>query len=237
MPAQVVPKAPGIFIRRYSIVGKYTNEPGSRFVKHVALIRDEGLTSHGTEVPVWDMRPPLVAGTISASRTQQDAKCPAHVVGWLSLTSDDRDGMTDWLAEVDKQERPNTSWGLAEQYTVSLSPEDQWHRDEKGVRLYRRFSCVSFVLAAYLEGAGINLLEMSDPENLPAVRLDTVVRAYGEHLRRLNRVRAEVGLPGPGPWRNLLAGYIYHAMDRPDQSIRSVPYTVPSEAAGNFPMQ
>ena len=140
MPAQVVPPAPGISVPRYSVVGKYPNETGSRFVEHVGLIRDEGPTSYGTEVPVWDMRPPLVAGTISASRTQQDTTCPAHVVGWLSLISDEREGITDWLAEVDKQDRPNTRSGLTEQYTVSLRPEDQWHRDEKGVPLYRRFS-------------------------------------------------------------------------------------------------
>ena len=83
--------------------------------------------------------------------TQQDAKCQAHVVGWLSLTSDEREGITDWLAEVNKRVRPNTMAGLAEQYTVSLPPDEQWRRDEKGVRLYRRFSCVSFVLAAYLD--------------------------------------------------------------------------------------
>jgi len=236
VPAQVVPEAPGISVPRYSVVGKYTSEPGSRFVQHVGLTRDEGPTSHGTEVPVWDMRPPLVAGTISASKTQQDATCPAHVVGWLSLTSDEREGITDWLAEVDKQVRPNTRSGLAEQYTVSLRPEDQWHHDEKGVPLYRRFSCVSFVLAAYLDGAGINLVDTSNPETLPEVDLETVARAYGEHLRRLAHVRAEVGLPGAGPWRILLAGYVCHAMNRTDESIRIAPYTVPGAAEADFPM-
>ena len=44
---------------------------------------------------------------------------PGHVVGWLSLSADERDGITDWLAEVDKQLRPITGWGLVEQYTVT----------------------------------------------------------------------------------------------------------------------
>ncbi|MGO9470964.1 MAG: hypothetical protein ACLQVF_43280 [Isosphaeraceae bacterium] len=334
MPATVVPHAPGISVPRYSVVGKYTSEPGSnfvgfdvrlmsslqdksqiptegkgliivaavgnvlhfrifdvdgklvvdlddakltaqarqigdlrsqlvglwpphdliesekirlstavtsivgqsRFVQHVGLIQDEGLTIHGTEVPVWEMRPPLVAGLISAERTRQDARCPAHVVGWLSLSADERDGITDWLAEVDKQLRPITGWGLVEQYTVSLRSEDQWHRDEKQVSLYRRFSCVSFVLAAYLDGAGIDLVDTSNPESLPDVDLDTVTRAYGERLIRQGRVSAEVGLPGAGPWRILLAGYVCHAMNRPDESIRSVPYKVPGVAAADFPM-
>jgi hypothetical protein len=235
VPAQMVPKHPGMFVPRYSIVGRYPSEPGSRFVQHVALIRDEGAASHGAELAVWEMGPPLTAGTNSLSRIQKDATCAAHVVGWLSFTSDERDGITDWLAEIDKQLRPSTVSGLAEQYTVSLRPEDQWHRDEKQVPLYRRFSCVSFVLAAYLDGAGINLVDTSRPDLLPEVGLDTVARAYGEHLRRLERIRAQVGVPGDGPWRILLAGYLCHAMNRPDESIRSTPYQVPESATPEFP--
>jgi hypothetical protein len=235
VPAQVIPEAPGITVPRYSVVGKYTSESGSRFVEHVALIRDEGPASHGTELAVWQMGPPLVAGTISSGRNQQDARCPAHVVGWLSFTSDERDGITDWLAEIDKQLRPNTDRGLTEQYTVSLQPEDQWHCDEKEVPLYRRFSCVSFVLAAYLEGAAVNLIDTSSPEILPEVGLETVARAYGENLRRRDHVRTQVGVPGAGPWRILLAGYVCHAMNRPDALIRSTPYRVPCAAASDFP--
>jgi hypothetical protein len=201
LPAYIVPKAPGIPVPRYSIIGMYRDEPGSRFVRHVALIRDDGPASHGTEVPVWEMQPPLVAGPVSASRTKQDPKCPAHVVGWLSLNSDEREGMTDWLSEVDKQDRPYTWSGRVEQYTVSLRPEDQWHPDEKGVPLYRRFNCVSFVLAAYLVGAGISLIDTSDAEGLPEVDIGTVARAYGEYLRTHDRVRTDIGLPGKGPWR------------------------------------
>jgi len=187
------------------------------------------------EVRVWDMGPPLVAGAVSASKTENDPTCPAHVLGWLSLTSDEREGITDWLAEVDKQNRPITRLRLAEQYMVSLRPEDQWRRDEKGVRLFRRFSCVSFVLAAYLDGAGVDLLDSSEPENLPEVDLEAIAQAYGENLSRSERLRAEVGLPGAGPWRILLAGYVCHAMNRPDESIRSAPYAVRSIKAAEFP--
>jgi len=229
-------KGPPISVPRYSIVGMYRDEPSSRFVKHVALIRDEGPAVRGTEVPVWEMQPPLVAGPVSTCRARQDAKCPAHVVGWLSLTSDEREGITDWLSEVDKQDRPYTQSGRWEQYTVSLRPEDQWHADEKGVPLYRRFNCVSFVLAAYQDGAGISLIDTSKPEGLPEVDIETVVRAYGEPLRTHDRVRTEIGLPGHGPWRILLAGYVCHALDRPDASIRIATFTVPSLAATNFPM-
>ena len=105
---------------------------------------------------------------------------------------------------------------------MSLSPKDQWHQDEKGVPLYRRFNCVSFVLAAYLDGAGISLIDTSDPEGLPEVDIGTVARAYGEHLRTHDRVRTDIGLPGKGPWRILLAGYVCHAMNRPDGSIRTL---------------
>ena len=123
-----------------------------------------------------------------------------------------------------------------EQYTVSFLPEDQWHRDERQVPLYRRFSCVSFVIAAYLDGAGIDLIDTSSPEILPEVGLETVARAYGQHLRRLDRVRAQVGAPGAGPWHILLPGYVCHALDRPDESIRGNPYGVPGVSAADFPM-
>jgi hypothetical protein len=144
--------------------------------------------------------------------------------------------MTDWLSEVDKQDRPYTWSGRVEQYTVSLRPEDQWHSDEKGVPLYRRFNCVSFVLAAYLVGAGISLIDTSDAEGLPEVDIGTVARAYGEYLRTHDRVRTDIGLPGKGPWRILLAGYVCHAMNRADGLIRSASYTVPGVGAANFPM-
>ena len=235
MPAQIVPKTPGISVPRYSIVGKYTDEPESRFIQHVALVREEGPASHGSEVPVWHMQPPLVTGPISEGRTNQTAKCAAHVVGWLSLTSNERDGIEDWLAEMDKQARPASVRALLYQYTVALHPNDQWHSDENEVPLYRRFSCVTFVLSAYLEGAGINLIDMSNVDHVPEVDLETVVRAYGEAYRREGQRRTAVGLPGAGPWRIILAGYVFHAIDRPDESIRTVPYTVPSTAAASFP--
>src|SRR4051794_30214297 len=113
---------------------------------------------------------------------------------------------------------------------------NQWHRDERGVPLYRRFSCVGFFLGGLLGGGGIKLFRTSQPETLPEVDLEIVSRAYGEHLRRQEQRRMAVGLPGVGPWRILLAGYVFHSLRRPDHSIRSSPYRVTSVAEGNFPI-
>ena len=58
MPARIMPEAPGISIPKYSVVGKYTTEPGSKFAQHVALTRDESTASRGIALPVWEMGPP-----------------------------------------------------------------------------------------------------------------------------------------------------------------------------------
>ena len=171
-------------VARYAVVGTYTSNHESKFVRHVALVREDTFTRYGMAVPVWEMQPPLIAGPVSASRAPRAPECEAHLLAWLSLTTDERDGITDWLAEVDKQDRPMTPLGFLNQYTVSLAPEDQWHHDERDVPLFRRFNCVSFVLAAYMDGAGINVLNNLGFVDLPAVGLDVVARAFGEEYVR-----------------------------------------------------
>jgi hypothetical protein len=203
MPACVIPPEPGISFHQYGIVGSYAALPGSRFVCHVALTRAEGesVLTHGEDVRVWHMGPPLVADVASLGRSNTDPMHPAHVIGWLNLLPDEREGITDWLAEVGKEDRPFgllTKWAS---YTVSLDPEDQWKHDEKGSRQYRRFNCASFVLMAYLEGAGVSLLDTSGPASLPEVGWDIIGVQYGAQAQRLAGRRAEIGFPGNGPWR------------------------------------
>jgi hypothetical protein len=83
---------------------------------------------------------------------------------------------------------------------------------------------------------GISLIDTSAPEGLPEVDIETVARAYGEEVRTRDRLRTKIGLLDMGPWRILLAGYVCHAMNRPDESIRSASYTVPGVEAADFPM-
>jgi hypothetical protein len=234
MPAQVVAPAPGISLPQYAIVGTYS-APGDQFVRHVALLRDDGTLVYGASAPVWHMGPPLVADERSRAQSRSDPECEAHVVGWVSLTAEEREGMADWLAQVGKEDRPTDFRGLFDQYTVSLDPQDYWWRDERGVRQYRRFSCASFVLTAYGEGAGLPLLDLRDHSQLPPVGIEELARAYGEQVRTRPERRERIGLRADGPWQVVLAGYVMHALNRPDELIRKSAHRVSGLKEAAFP--
>jgi len=90
------------------------------------------------------------------------------------------------------------------------------------VRRYRRFSCAGFVLDAHRQ-VEINLLLVDEEalQALPEVDEQMLVLAYPDaNRRRLHRL----GVPGNGPWRIILAGYVFHALDRTSQQIRDRPY-------------
>ena len=229
MSAQAVPPHPGLSVVKYSIIGNYSDELSTRFVSHLAITREDGLVTFGAELPVWQMSPPLFAGA-------QESTSQAHVAAWLELTPDEREGIADWLAEVDKENRPATPSRkqIIDQYSVSIDPKDRWHYDEKKVPLYRKFSCVTFVLDAYDEGAGITLLDLSDPERLPPATLDQLTRVYPA-VQHGDRFRGKVGVEGDGPWHIPLPGHVCHAMTRPDEEIRTSPCLPQGAEAAVFP--
>jgi hypothetical protein len=107
-----------------------------------------------------------------------------------------------------------------------LIPPECWHTDERGVRLYRQFSCGGFILACYRDGAAITLIEVPPPVSWPKVSLDELVHAYGPEVHERATLRSRFGLVGDGPWPILLAGYVIHAFDRPDQELRTSPLIV-----------
>lgn len=234
LPALVVPDEPGVPLPRFAVIGTYDG-PNSTFVRHVALLREDSNVLHGLNVHVFHMGPPLVVGVRSQEQAGDAPTCGPHVGGWLSLTADEREGITDWLAEVDKEHRPIEPMGPWRTYIVD--PPERWHEDEKQVRLYRRFSCGGFVLACYRDGAGITLIEVPPPVAWPEVSLDQIVRVYGPEVRERERLRRSLGLPGDGPWSVLLAGYVIHAFDRPDNEIRTSAFSVtnPEHARFNGP--
>jgi hypothetical protein len=151
------------------------------------------------------------------------------VAGWLSLTADERDGIIDWLAEVDKEDRPGSIWR-----TYTVDPPECWSEDERGGRLYRRFSCGGFVLACYRDGAGITLIDATSPTDWPAVSLEEIARAYGSQVRDMETLRRRLGIPGEGLWPILLAGYLIHAFNRSDDEIRASAFTVSDPALARF---
>jgi hypothetical protein len=232
LPAQVIPDEPGIGLPRFAVIGTYDGE-NSTFVRHVALLQEEGSVSFGSEAPVFHMGPPLVVGARSEAQTGGESRCPSHVVGWLGLANDERDGIIDWLAEVEKEDRPSGSLRMWLSYTVD--PPECWRPDENGRRLYRRFSCGGFVLACYRDGAGIELINVTAPIGWPEISFDEIVRAYGPRIRKVREsLRQDLGIPGEGPWPILLAGYVIHAFNRSNDEIRTSALTVSDPALARF---
>jgi hypothetical protein len=231
LPAIVVSDELEVTIPRFSVIGTY-DEIDSKFVKHVSILAEEDRALFGVERRVLHMGPPLVVGALSRQNAGHEPVCPCHVAAWIGLTVDERDGIIDWLAEIDKESRPTGLFGEWKTYTVS--PPECWREDERGVRLYRRFSCGGFVLATYRDGAGITLIEVPPPVPWPDSSLDQIVQAYGPEVRERETLRRNLGMSGNGPWPVLLAGYVIHALDRPDHEIRTTPFAVTDPDLARF---
>jgi hypothetical protein len=220
-------------VPKFAIVGNYVEQTASSFVKHVALLRsEEELHYAASGVRVWHMGPPLVAGEIARTLVESDSTCVVHLIGVVDLDSYEVEGIETWLAEVDKEKRPY-GWGVAvHQYIVN--PPVKWHEGETGIRLYRRFSCVGFVLECY-RSVGIILIDESSHENVPEVALETVVSAYGPTLQS-DKLRLKMGLEGAGPWRIVLGGYLFHSLARTTDDIRRSPHIPISADEKDFPV-
>jgi len=195
-------------VARFDALAEYSKGARS-FVRHVALYDDEALElSDEQVVEVVHMGPPLsMVGRIKA-----------RAVGSVPLSTDEIKEVASWTVEIDDEyQREGANW--LRQYVI----DPPW-RDEidpnTGVRRYRRFSCAGFVLDAHNQ-VGIPLLVI-DKEKLPEVNEATLELAYPDH--RFRRLREELGLPGHGPWRIVLAGYVLHALNRTSEEIRRKPY-------------
>ena len=222
----------------YSIVGVYSERPEAEFVRHVAILAEDTQLEFGRPAAVFHMGPPLVAGERSRKTPGAKPECPAHLAGSVPLDLDDNEGIKDWLAEVDKQRMPENPF---KRYVVK--PHADWYRaPETGRRLYRRFSCAGFVLECY-RYIGVVLVNTAE-QDLPDVSFAMLVRAYPvldreEALQKLTGLtRDDLGVPGEGPWRIVLAGYVFHALDRvTEEEPRPAAYSPDSVADAHFPRQ
>lgn len=222
-----------------TVVGVYAGDNGNRFVRHVALLASETDVSANAEVAVLHMGPPIVAGAESASAPNAARTVHVHIVGDLALTIAERNAMKNWCAKVDKQRRPRQ---VFQQYVVK--PPMKWERSEIGRKLFQRFSCVGFVLECY-SAAGIDVIDSEaefpevDEQILRSAYPD-IVRVEGMDKRVQNRLgfrgRADLGVPGNGPWRIALAGYVFHSLDRAStDSPRPEPFSPASISAAYYP--
>ena len=88
--------------------------------------------------------------------------------------------------------------------------------------IYRRFSCVGFVIEAY-RAAGIDLL-ITDENDLPLISYQELRRVYPLLGRLATNRRKQFGIVGDGPFRIVLPGYLFHSLTRTYGVIRRKPY-------------
>ncbi|MBN2476360.1 MAG: hypothetical protein JXB62_17235 [Pirellulales bacterium] len=155
----------------------------------------------------------------------------------MLLDLDDREGIEDWLAEVDTEPPPENPF---KRYVVR--PHCDWQTaPETGRRLYRRFSCAGFVVECY-RSVGINLVNTREAD-LPDVEYAMIKHAYPQVKDRANVQEAmggltldDLGLGGDGPWQVVLAGYVFHALDEiSDENPRAAPHAPASTAEAYYP--
>lgn len=227
MPVTIVQSAPPVALPMFAIVGQYERE--SRFVRHVALVREAGAVKRYQRVSVWQMGPPLVVGPQSQQANQNaDTLDDLDLVGFIELSTDDIDGMQTWLAEVDTERRPT----LVRQHYAAC-PHFFWKFDEAGMPQYRRFSCAGLAVECYLS-VDIRLLNVDGLPRIDAATLSPIYGAIVENQNQRLRERLKIGLDGSGPWPVLLPGYLFHSLARPESEIRTEPYSPQSVADASF---
>jgi hypothetical protein len=211
MPAQRVGKN-AVAIGRFDVVGQDAAAT-PEFIGHIALARERATNYRVTEpLNVVHMRPPL----------EHAGQCHAHCIGSVGLTADEEQQIAVFSDEI-QSEYLAAQVNTRSQYVIS--PHVKEVRSDDGTVVCYRFSCAGFVIEAYHE-AGIDVLTFAD-EDLPPVSLDALKTQYPRFAGLLDsdRMREELGIPGDGPWRVVLAGYVMNALDRPESAIRSLRYS------------
>jgi len=211
MPTWRLGTAP-IAIRRFDVIGKNTSrEPD--FIGHVALAAEERASYVASALlPVLHMRPPL----------ERAGACYANCFGTAGLTVDEQLQIGLFSDEVESEYEAARLGNWRQQFVICPHVDDV-HRDDRTV-IYRRFSCVGFVLEAYRE-AEVNVM-WTDFAPLPLVGLDALKTQYPDVAQLLDspKVREKLGIGGDGPWPVVLAGYVLNALARPEKEIRTTPY-------------
>jgi hypothetical protein len=180
------------------------------FVAHLGLASEAntGFVT-GAQIYITHMGPPLEYAAES-ERPQ--------VLGTVPLTVDEelRIGMF-----IDERigEHEAASVRADRQYVVR--PHTRPHLEADGTVLYWLFSCAGFVVEAY-RAAGLDIIS-TDEDRLPLISLETICYAY-PHARDRATLRAQIGIPGDGPWQVLLAGHVLHALNQQSADIRLAPY-------------
>ena len=194
-----------VLAQKFAIVGKYAeNRP---FVCHAALLRNNESIEAERMVGVYHMGPPFSVAN----------DCECHLLGQISLTNEEIESIENWSAEVAANFRQIHVKPFQE-FVVVPNAVREMSEENRPQRL--RFSCIGYVIQAYQE-AEVVLLNLDD---LPDVDRSDVESAYPDLNRVAGNPRlaamfgflgyADLGLPGEGPWKIPLPGYLFHSTAR-----------------------
>ena len=217
----------------FDIIGKITD---SGYVAHVGILETANTVAFNTLARVFHSGPPLEIGQLDAGTDQPVlGEMPVHLAGWIdNLRQEEWRGIHAWIADARTRIPPS----VTRLTNYCIDPPFREVPDSVTGRVINcQYSCVGFVMRCYEVGAGIILLNY-DPSVLPPADLDVLRDIYGEILDRLLRSPAasnRVGLGGDGPWRIVLPGYVFHALNRQVNDIRDTPHVVRSVDEAAFP--
>lgn len=219
-----------LWMGRYSVLGSLSE--GTRFVTHAALVRDDN-DQEQDKVWVSHMGPPL-----------GETELTPDVFVDVRLEKEEQEAIKHWIAKVWREQRQGRK--RFRQYVIN--PHYKWHL-QNGRRLYRRFSCVGYVIEAYKEAK----LELIDLKQLPIVEHRTLEKAYPDLQRIANapqelraRLERRLGFQGLAElgidknnletYRIVLCGYAFHSLARFRDGTRGLPgWTPNSEKYGSYP--
>lgn len=192
---------------QYDLIGECHQGAGA--VTHVGILAGPLAIAAGATVSVFDMG--------SRLQIEPPGSMIAHIAATLPLTKEQAEGLAEWIAEI------KTLAGHCEYIAL---PAAQFVEDGPSERRkYWKFSCAGFVVTAYKEGADIKLVV--DEDCLPLLDSSKVREVWGPVLgvtseRLQRRYLKAFGLGGDGPWRVLVPGYLFHALE---ESPEHLPYT------------
>jgi hypothetical protein len=216
-----------VVAQKFAVVGTYADD--RPFVRHSSLLRAEDSIGEERKVTVHHMGPPI----------EVDDQCECHVIGQVGLTNEEIEAIEDWISSV------------ATQYcSIKVLPFQQYvivpHMDcvisEEDRPLRQRFSCVGYVIEAY-QKAEVVLLKTDE---LPDAHRQDVEKAYPGldriannpvHAKKFGFVSyGDIGLPGDGPWKIPLPGYLFHSTARyRSDAARPEPFVPTSIAQACYP--
>lgn len=221
MPAKRPDPTP-FLVRKHDVVGQ-DSESWAEFITHVGLAADRhSEATSSTKLQIIHMGPPL---------ERSDEEVDVHAHGCVPLTADEME-LIDVFVNRTQAEYGAHNAGELQQYMIV--PHCRQEEKADGTVAFRKFSCSGFVIEAY-RFAGIDLI-VTEPEDLPKVGIDTLLRAYPKQQRQLShaRFRRSLGLEGAGPWPIVLAGYVLNSLRRTEAEIRGKPY-LPQPGDEYFP--